>query len=790
MRIKLDYVNFSLSKKISIAILASSVFFFLFVGSVLFFQMRKALYTSEKERLEAQAAAFETALKRNVATSKQVVGIAASNLADLVSGSTSVGDSSIMRWMKSVVGEHSKNLYVVLSDASSSKVYHYNAAGTFVVGVGGFAENRFPASEVNPDKEVGIAISSDKNPYFRISTKHSLPDGRSVVVGLLEPTKKLVAAVNYKVEDDTLSVLMVNDSGDILTSNYADYVGKNLSSLSDRDGAASLAASSGGEKVKRVNFNDDTYIGTYLSLAEINASGGVVFLSPRSGIHFGFFFMVLLVVSLVWTAIVIILLKIFNTRILAPIHRLIGSLREISRGRIADDLKVSYALNDELGEMTRSINGLVDSLNDTARFATEIGEGNLACKYEPRSGDDKLGVALLGMQESLAKARELEEAQKLANKKSHWANEGMAKFSEILRNNHDNLKEMSFDVIKSLVKYVDAIQGGMFVLNNDVDDDEFLEMTACFAYNRRKMHQKRVEMGEGLVGRCFYEKQPILLKEVPNDYIEITSGLGENNPNNLLLVPLKINDVVNGVLEIASFKEFEEYQIQFVEKIAESISSTITSVRINERTSALLERSQVQAEMMAAQEEEMRQNLEELQATQEELEKRARENEQMTRDLEKEKYLLDALLSNIPDYIYFKDDQSRFIRVSESMAPLFQARSGADLIGKSDFDFHSAEHANKAYAEEMEIIRTGNKIIDHIDHETWDDGREQWVSTTKMPLVAADGRTVGTFGISKVITNIKRLEIEMHRQNEEMRKREAELLKTIDELRAKVNSQS
>ena len=184
---------------------------------------------------------------------------------------------------------------------------------------------------------------------------------------------------------------------------------------------------------------------------------------------------------------------------------------------------------------------------------------------------------------------------------------------------------------------------------------------------------------------------------------------------------------------------------------------------------------------MAAQEEEMRQNLEELQATQEELEKRARENEQMTGDLEKEKYLLDALLTNIPDYIYFKDEQSRFIRVSESMAPLFNTRSGSDLIGKSDFDFHAAEHANSAFQEEMEIIRTGKRILNQVDHEVWEDGREQWVSTTKMPLVAADGRIVGTFGISKVITDFKRMEIEMTMQNEAMKETLAQMEKASED---------
>jgi PAS domain S-box len=790
MRVKLDYINFSLKKKISLATVAASVVFFLIIGCLLFVQMRKVLYNSEKERIWTQSTAFENATQRSIASSAQVAKIVSTSLGDLLTGNASVSDTAILKWMKGVVGDSSKNLYAAVIDASAgtSKVYHFTATGAPAVGTGAFSDNRFTAADVSSDKEVALVTSSDKQPFLKVAAKRSISNGRTLVVGVMVPMHELVASVNKSIMEDTLSVILVAGNGDILSSNIEKYRGKNLSSLADGQQLSALASDQSKDNVKRVGFDGDSYIAGSFPLSKVNADGAAIFLSSRSSIQWGILLMILFVVMGIWSVLAFLLLKIFSVRILNPIERLTGYLKEVAQGKVSDDLKVTYSLNDEIGEMSASVNGLVDNLNETALFAKEIGDGNLSCSYKPRGNNDKLGIALVGMQGSLAKAKELEEAQKVANQKTQWANEGMAKFAEILRNNHDNLKEMSFDVLRSLVKYVDAIQGGVFVLNDDIEGDLHLEMTACFAYNRRKMHQKRVEMGEGLVGRCFFEKQSILLKEMPDDYLEITSGLGQKNPNNLILVPLKINDTVNGVLEIASFNEFEEYQIQFVEKIAESISSTITSVRINERTTALLERSQVQAEQMAAQEEEMRQNLEELQATQEELEKRARENDQMNKDLEKEKYLLDALLSAIPDFIYFKDEQCRFIRVSESMAPLFKVNSAADLVGKSDFDFHSAEHANHSYQEEMEIVRTGKKIIDNVVRERWDDGREQWVSTTKMPLIGADGRIVGSFGISKVITDFKKMEIQMIQQNEQMRQREDELLRTINELKTQIPS--
>jgi PAS domain S-box-containing protein len=137
-----------------------------------------------------------------------------------------------------------------------------------------------------------------------------------------------------------------------------------------------------------------------------------------------------------------------------------------------------------------------------------------------------------------------------------------------------------------------------------------------------------------LVGQCFIEGERIYLLEVPQEYISITSGLGGSNPNALLIVPLKVNERIYGVLELATFGKYEDYQIDLVEKFAETIAATISTVRTNESTRILLEKTQQQAEEMRAQEEEMRQNMEELEATQEEMRRKEKHIQQM---LENEK---------------------------------------------------------------------------------------------------------------------------------------------------------
>jgi len=123
--------------------------------------------------------------------------------------------------------------------------------------------------------------------------------------------------------------------------------------------------------------------------------------------------------------------------------------------------------------------------------------------------------------------------------------------------------------------------------------------------------------------------------------------------------------------------------------------------------------------------------------------------------------LLDTLLANSPDTIYFKDRQSRFVRFSKAFEKLFNVADAADLKGKTDFDFFLEDHARAAYEDEQEIIRSGKPIIGKLEKETHPDGRVTWALTTKMPWRDKEGNIIGTFGISKDCTAMKTAEAEL-----------------------------
>jgi methyl-accepting chemotaxis protein len=330
-------------------------------------------------------------------------------------------------------------------------------------------------------------------------------------------------------------------------------------------------------------------------------------------------FRISVIVGIIGILLLALVISIIGRNIANPITKITKLLKQLSKGHLDDKMRIQIKTGDEIEEMTDALNISIEGLNKKVEFANHIGKGELNHTFNLLSDEDILGKSLIGMRNSLVKADEEDEKRNIEDEKRRWTNEGVAKFADILRQNNNNLEVLATEIITNLINYLEANQGGVFILDDNNKDDIHFNLLSAYAYDRRKFLEKRIEIGEGLVGNCAIEKKTIFMIDIPQDYVEITSGLGSANPNCLLIVPLKVEEKVLGVLEIASFKVLQDFEIEFVEKLAENIASTLSSVKINIKTSELLERSQQQTEEMAAQEEEMRQNMEELQATQEEM---------------------------------------------------------------------------------------------------------------------------------------------------------------------------
>lgn len=199
--------------------------------------------------------------------------------------------------------------------------------------------------------------------------------------------------------------------------------------------------------------------------------------------------------------------------------------------------------------------------SDILTIVEALGQG----KYEEfdgqgkRAENDELILSLDELRKTLSKNKEEEEKRRKEEEQRTWVTNGVAQFGEILRRNQDNMEELSYTVTRYLVDYMKINQAGFFILNKDDEKNKFFELTGHVAFDRKKFTDKRIMWGEGLIGRCGLEKETIYMTDIPDNYINVTSGLGEAGPKSLLIVPLKTSDDIYGAIEMASFRELEEY---------------------------------------------------------------------------------------------------------------------------------------------------------------------------------------------------------------------------------------
>jgi methyl-accepting chemotaxis protein len=306
-------------------------------------------------------------------------------------------------------------------------------------------------------------------------------------------------------------------------------------------------------------------------------------------------------------------------------------------------------------------------VNNNIAFSNEISKGNLTVEYTLLDDSDALGKSLLSMRENLIRSATREQDERFITL-------GITKVGEIIQKNNDNAKKLAEEFIIGIIKYLGINQGGIFLYEEE-DHDRYLNLVASYAYERKKFLTRRIEIGEGLVGQCFLEKEPIYMTEIPEGYVMITSGLGLATPRSILITPMITNDEIVGVVELASFQPFTPAQQTLVKKAVENLAISVVSSKITERVKRLLEESQQQTEEMKAQEEEMRQNMEELHATQEEMERKSAEAEESGRKLK-------AIFDSAVDAIITISDKGIIETVNESCLKMFDY-SREELIGSN-----------------------------------------------------------------------------------------------------------
>ncbi|MDA3890608.1 MAG: GAF domain-containing protein [Salinivirgaceae bacterium] len=245
------------------------------------------------------------------------------------------------------------------------------------------------------------------------------------------------------------------------------------------------------------------------------------------------------------------------------------------------------------------------ALLDNQKLSLELGQEKQSLEERIEERTQKLSH----------QAEELKNYQK-EQEQQNWINEGLNEITDVMRRNKDNLSQLADQLLSHLVKRVNATLGAMY-FHVKADKEEHLKLLAHFGLNK-EAQLENIGLKEGLTGQCFSLGKEKYMEDLPEKYFSISSGLGSSTPKILALIPMKIDELVIGVIELASFKPISDTNKEFLKRATENIASQLNIVKMNEESQALIDESRKLEQETLSKNREMRETLEKMQAIQEE----------------------------------------------------------------------------------------------------------------------------------------------------------------------------
>lgn len=469
------------------------------------------------------------------------------------------------------------------------------------------------------------------------------------------------------------------------------------------------------------------------------------------------YWIIIVVVILLGTIGTVISIRISNS-ISAPINKLAENFKQIARGNLQTSVNIDS--KNEIGDLSSAFLKIQVGLQDIVSYSKKIAKGDYSSKLEPKSDEDELTLALNQMAAKLEKV-------KIKTEKDIWMQDGINGLDDQMQGNF-TVRDLSKNIITYLSNFLGFEIGAVYVFDEVL---EHLELTGFIGLNKKEL-KEIIQPGEGLIGKAALQKT-LQIINTKNKYHKIYSASGEIIPENIYFLPLHYDKNIQAVIEFAPINELSERKIEFLSLISDRISVNLNAAVARFRIKDLLDNTLEQSKILQSRDEELSKNL--------------AGNKIINEKLIREKALLDSMLRTLPDYIYFKDLESKFLRISESMVQLFGVKTADKIIDKSDFDFHVPKDAQRYFDEEMQIINDGKGFVDVVREGIDENNNKLWTSVTKLPMYDETGKCIGTFGISKNVTDIKQLEVEVKNQNEKLLIHQNELTINIDKLQ---NTQS
>ncbi len=369
---------------------------------------------------------------------------------------------------------------------------------------------------------------------------------------------------------------------------------------------------------------------------------------------------------------------------------------------------------------------------------------------------------LISIKREESKRREIDEVQ-------NWISKGVVEISEVFKLNNDNIILLSEQIISKIVGYIDAVQGGIFIYDNDANKD-YLNLVATYAYGRKRFIERKVKLGETLVGACALEKHNILLTKVPEEYYQVDSGLGNATPKSILLHPLIMENNLLGVIELASFNELSNKEIELIERVGANIAISLSNAQNNLKTIRLLEQSQLQTEKIQTREENLKNIITEREQYHNDYIKQENEFVEFSK-------AVNSAINTIRLSL-----NGEIIEFNKNATNLFDLSSDNNKI-KSLIQLkkRKSDAAASALKESIQMILNGNQMRGENSYNSLKD-EEIFVYEFWNPIKNQEGKIIEILIIMFDVTETKKHEVLLHEQTMEMKKQEQIMSQNLEEM--------
>lgn len=361
-------------------------------------------------------------------------------------------------------------------------------------------------------------------------------------------------------------------------------------------------------------------------------------------------------------------------------------------------------------------------------FINKLRKGESVQKLKALPDNDRIIQALINLSEEIEKRQTEEEKRKQEDVQRAETSEGLAYFGDVLREHNNTIEELTQSVTNELVRYVDAYQAAFYLIDES-DSEKIIKEVANYAGGKKRFASKELKWGEGLPGACIIEKKSNYLKNISDDYLEIESGLGSSKPRSLIIVPIVTQEgVIHGALELASFKEYEDYELKFIEQVAENTAMTISTLKINNETAILLKESREQASALKNREDELQKTISEMRRLQEnaDIQSAAFRSYQDSTN----KALIRAEFSN----------DGKLLFANRKFLKIFEYKSNSEIENENILKFASPED-NQWYKNMKDLIFNKNSHFEGLLKHLTKSGKTIWIESSYIGLKNEKGKT-------------------------------------------------